>query len=77
MTEGWLCPRCKKVNAPWVPQCTCGEDQNSTTNIAELSKKNPSIAWPDQWWGSTTTTVTNKASSPSVQLDTITTADSV
>lgn len=23
MMEGWLCPRCKKVNAPWVSQCSC------------------------------------------------------
>ena len=21
--QGWLCPRCQKVNAPWVAACTC------------------------------------------------------
>jgi hypothetical protein len=21
--EGWVCPLCGKVNAPWVPQCGC------------------------------------------------------
>lgn len=21
--EGWLCPRCGRVNAPWVRQCDC------------------------------------------------------
>lgn len=26
MEEGWLCPRCKKVNAPWVPFCSCTTD---------------------------------------------------
>ena len=23
MMEGWLCPRCNKINAPWVSQCSC------------------------------------------------------
>jgi hypothetical protein len=23
---GWLCPRCKAVNAPWVQQCSCRDD---------------------------------------------------
>jgi len=21
--EGWICPRCQKVWAPWVKECTC------------------------------------------------------
>lgn len=21
--EGWVCPRCDKVNAPWVDHCDC------------------------------------------------------
>ena len=27
MKEGWICPRCGKVNAPFIGQCTC----NSST----------------------------------------------
>lgn len=23
MMEGWICPRCGKVNAPWMPCCNC------------------------------------------------------
>ena len=32
MKEGWLCPRCKKVNAPFTPSCGCQE--NYYTNNA-------------------------------------------
>jgi hypothetical protein len=21
--QGWVCPRCQKVNAPWMPSCSC------------------------------------------------------
>ena len=26
--EGWICPRCGKVNAPWVMQCSTIHIQN-------------------------------------------------
>jgi hypothetical protein len=24
MNEGWICPRCNRVWAPWVASCNCG-----------------------------------------------------
>ena len=26
MQEGWLCPKCNKVLAPWVKECDCKID---------------------------------------------------
>lgn len=23
--EGWICPRCGTVHAPWVPECSCSK----------------------------------------------------
>ena len=27
---GWVCPRCGKVNAPWVSQCSCEPSEKIT-----------------------------------------------
>ena len=35
MNEGWICPRCKKVNAPDVKQCDCKQEKN---DFEELKK---------------------------------------
>jgi len=26
--QGWECPRCHKINAPWVSQCNCSSMEN-------------------------------------------------
>ena len=43
---GWACPRCNRINAPWVRQCDCSSGWN-----------NPTITWTypnkdshDDWW---------------------------
>lgn len=41
MQEGWLCPRCKKVNAPWVPSCSCNESLNPLRDYYTI---------PHEWW---------------------------
>lgn len=33
MKEGWICPRCGKVNAPFIGQCTCKSDNLTTSNF--------------------------------------------
>ena len=27
MKEGWICPRCGKVNAPFMPNCDCNPNE--------------------------------------------------
>ena len=44
-TEGWICPRCKKVHAPWVSACECVEyplsnAQNGFIQITAVKKTN-------------------------------------
>lgn len=29
MSNPWLCPRCSKVNAPWLPHCYCPAQEKS------------------------------------------------
>ncbi len=28
LIEGWVCPKCGKVNAPWKPSCDCNDPRN-------------------------------------------------
>ena len=44
--KGWECPRCGRINAPWVRQCDCPNNQN-----------HPTITWTypgkdshEDWW---------------------------
>lgn len=32
MPVGWLCPRCQKVNAPTVEQCSCVAEKETEAN---------------------------------------------
>lgn len=53
MTEGWYCPRCHKINAPWVPQCSCGDaNTNWSPNTGRTT---------DDPWLRKVTTAVNKA----------------
>ena len=37
MLEGWICPVCNKVNAPWVEHCDC----NKNTRNSNFSNETP------------------------------------
>lgn len=39
--QGWQCPICKRVYAPWVSGCDCSYSDNGTTLT-------PKIEWRDQ-----------------------------
>ena len=39
MNEGWICPRCGKVNAPWMPQCTCSNNNGSKITCGQYKEK--------------------------------------
>ena len=62
--KGWECPRCKQINAPWVPYCDCEEEEE---------KKSDSISWPiTTTW--TYKPVGNSISTTSTPLGSITTS---
>lgn len=33
-SQGWICPKCGRVNAPWVMACPCSETKTYTTTWA-------------------------------------------
>ena len=36
--QGWICPKCGRVNAPWMPTCDCVSSQTSGTGTSYLVK---------------------------------------
>ena len=30
--KGWECPRCGRINAPWLPCCSCDKSTTYTTS---------------------------------------------
>jgi len=50
MKEGWICPRCKTIHAPYIDKCDCSAD----LPIVEEIKIKPSVPphlpyiWPNE-----------------------------
>ena len=36
--QGWICPKCGRVNAPWLPTCGCVSSQTSGSGTPYLVK---------------------------------------
>lgn len=45
--QGWECPRCGRINAPWVRQCDCSRG-NWTITTSDWTY--PSKGSHDEWW---------------------------
>lgn len=43
---GWACPRCNRINAPWVRQCDCSSGWNNPT----ITWTSPTLDTHENWW---------------------------
>lgn len=40
LQQGWQCPACKKILAPWMPNCNCHETITITYGKQVVSREN-------------------------------------
>ena len=45
--KGWVCPRCGRVNAPWVSQCNCGGNVFIKINTLPTTTPSPCVGCPN------------------------------
>ena len=46
--QGWECPRCHKVNAPWMPHCTCNQETKLTWTQPTTTTDEQAKTWHEQ-----------------------------
>lgn len=44
---GWECPRCGKINAPWIPSCNCNQNWSSTWTSDKVYTGDKPEWWKD------------------------------
>lgn len=54
---GWICPKCGKVNAPWLPSCDCTLGYHDPTRINPTPDLPPLPHFGDPLPGEEPTTV--------------------
>lgn len=51
---GWECPRCGRINAPWLPNCSCSNRTITVTwdktNTPINPKPDAPLTYDDDWW---------------------------
>ena len=52
--KGWECPRCHKINAPWMPQCNCSPIENWEITCIGATPN------PQQWYINGSSSIKNK-----------------
>lgn len=69
---GWVCPRCGRINAPFMPCCPCGDVPNtvsSTQTYPQDDRVKTTTTTPDTCIN-TTTTAHNSPMKDTITLDT-------
>ena len=71
--QGWICPKCGRVNAPWMPTCGCVSSQTSGTpylvEISSISRDSHEIAKDEPQTEMTTEQIVNELLSIKQILD--------